>query len=148
MEYTISDQLYSFLFSIVCGLILGVLYEVLRLVRICFFNGKVALFIFDVLFMVISAFVTVLFSICYTKGFTRYSTLIGEFLAVVFVRFTLGRISVRIFEPLCLKTREKVLKIAVNMGKVIKKLLQETMNILYNNHRKIWFFHKKDSISE
>lgn len=148
MEYTISDQLYSFLFSIVCGLILGVLYEALRLVRICFFYSKVALFIFDVLFMVISAFVTVLFSICYTNGCTRYSNLIGEFLAVILVRFTLGRISARIFEPLCLKTREKVLKIAVNMGKVIKKLLQVTMNILYNNHRKIWSFHKKDSISE
>ena len=148
MDYTISDQLLTFAFSLVCGLILGVFYELLRLIRLCFFRGRVALFVFDVLFMVVSAFLTVLYSICYTKGITRYSTLMGEFAAFLFVRFTFGRISTRIFEPLCLKTREKVLKIAVNMGKVIKKLLQVTVHILYNNDGKELSFDTSDSNSD
>ena len=106
------------------------------------------LFAFDVLFMVVSAFVTVLFSICYSNGITHYSTLVGEFVAVLFVRFTLGRISARVIEPLCLKLKEKVLKIAVNMGKVIKKLLQVSIVLLYNNDGEELSFDTLDSASD
>ena len=148
MEYTISDQLRTFVFSLVCGLIIGFLYEFIRLVRLCFFKGRVALFVLDLLFMVVTAFVTVLYSICYTKGITRYSTLVGEFAAFLLVRFTFGRISSAFFIPLCLKISKKVSEIAVNMGKVIKKLLQVTVHILYNKPRKELSFDTSDSNSD
>lgn len=136
MKYTLSDQLLCFGTSVLCGLFLGVFYEIIRLFRIFIKGKRIFVFICDVLFMVVSAFVTVLFSICYSKGITRYFTLFGEFIGVLFVRITLGRLSVRFFVPLLRKLMIKSRKIAVNMGKLAKKLLQVIANILYNNSRK------------
>lgn len=136
MEFTLTDQLLCFVFSLLCGGALGLFYEILRLLRVAFHSRKIFVFFCDVLFMVVFAFVSVLFSICYSRGNTRYFIVAGEVLGILIVRFTLGRLSVRFFEPSLRKIKGKCRKIAVNMGKLVKKLLQVTGNILYNKNRK------------
>lgn len=141
MTFTLSDQLLCFGCSVLCGMGLGVLYELLRFVRAFSGSGKISVLLCDLLFMIISAFVTVLFSICFSKGATRYSTALGELAGLLAVRFTLGRLCIRFLVPVSLKIKQKISKIAVNMVKLAKKLLQVITNILYNNIR------KKDPVS-
>ncbi|MBQ8000556.1 MAG: spore cortex biosynthesis protein YabQ [Ruminococcus sp.] len=136
MTFTLSDQLLCFGCSVLCGIGLGVLYELFRFIRLFADSGRISVFICDLLFMIISALVTVLFSICYSKGATRYYTVLGELAGLLAVRFTLGRLCIGFLVPLSLKVKQKISKIAVNMVKLAKKLLQVITNILYNNIRK------------
>ena len=136
MEYTVSDQLLTFGCSLLCGVCLGVFYEMLRFFRELFLSRKTLLILCDILFMLVCAFVSVLFSICYSRGSTRYFTVVGELLAFLAVRFSLGTMNIRIFVPVLRKNLKKCRKIAGNMGKTLKKLLQGTGDILYNKYRK------------
>ncbi len=135
MEYSLSDQLITFFCSVLCGFCLGVFYEILRLVRKLLPSKKYIVVICDLIFMLVLSFVSVLFSICYSRGNTRYFTIIGELAGILAVRFTLGTFSIRFFLPLVQKTLKKCRKIAGNMGKTLKKLLQGAGNILYNKYR-------------
>lgn len=132
MEYTVSDQLLTFGCSLLCGACLGVFYEGIRFLRVLLPSKKAVLVVSDILFMLVCAFVSVLFSVCYSRGNTRYFTVVGEALAFLAVRFTLGTLNIRIFVPILRKNITKCRKIAGNMGKTLKKLLQGTGNILYN----------------
>lgn len=136
MSFTLSDQLLCFGCSVLCGLGIGVFYELLRLLRAVFNRSRVVVFFCDILFMVVFALVTVLFSISYSRGVTRYFVVLGEVAGILSVVFTLGRLNVRFLVPAFQKIRQKSRKIAVNMVKPAKKLLQVITNILYNNIRK------------
>ncbi len=136
MEFTLADQLLSFAFSLACGVALGLFYELLRLLRVMLGSGKVLVFCLDILFMLVLSLVSVLFSVCFSRGNTRYFIVIGELLGILTIRFSLGRLSTRFFEPFLRKILRKCRKITVNMGKLAKKLLQVTFGILYNKFRK------------
>ncbi len=142
MTFTLSDQLICFCCSVLCGLGVGFFYEFLRLLRAVNSRNRVVVFCCDVVFMLVFALVTVLFSICYSRGNTRYFVVLGELAGILTIRFTLGKLSVRFLEPALRKIRHKSRKFAVNMVKLAKKLLQVITNILYNNIR------KKDPVSD
>lgn len=136
MEYTVSDQLLTFSCAVLCGACLGVFYEVLRFFRELVYHKKSVVIFCDILFMLVCAFASVLFSICYSRGNTRYFTVAGEALGLLAVRFTLGAVNIRFFLPLMRNILKKCRKFAGNMGKTLKKLLQGCSDILYNIHRK------------
>lgn len=135
MRFTLSDQLLTFACSLLCGVIFGILYELFRLIREAVRGGRAFIFFCDLVFMLICAVVSVLFSICFVRGNTRYFVVAGELAGLLAVRFTLGQISIRFFVPLFRKIYRKLRKIAVNTVKIVKKLLQVTSDILYNNIR-------------
>lgn len=135
MEYSLYEQLLTFAFSLVCGACLGVLYEVLRLLRELSPWGRFFVFFCDVLFMLVFSFVSVLFSVCFSRGNTRYFIIFGELLGLLAVRFTIGALNTGVFVPFGRKILKKCGKFAGNMGKTIKKLLQVTRNILYNKYK-------------
>lgn len=126
MQFFISDQVYVFLMAIVCGLIIGVINEPFRFLRYLGFSSTVAIFIEDILFMTIVAFLSFFFSLCYNKGEVRFFILLGEFCGFLIFRYTLGLLTGKLFclLRLLLKKLAKIFKkISVALSTIISKFV-------------------------
>ena len=79
------DQLLTMLYSVVLGAILCVLYDVMRAVRGAAHHNKLAVFLEDILFWVISAILTFLFLLARTcgvfRGYVAFSMAAGFLIA-------------------------------------------------------------------
>lgn len=157
MEFTLSQQTVYFLYSILFGIILSVLYDIVRILRFCGFNRAWQIVLSDVLYFVLCAFLTVLFALPFNKGEVRYFVLFGEALGFVLYRFTVGEYSARIYQffihiismlfrktfKYLIKISNKVLKanrfVVYNIGVVVKKL----QNIVFKKRKGNFYEHKK-----
>lgn len=137
MSFTLSEQLLCIAWSVACGALIGLIYDCFRIIRLLIFKGKVAFFICDFLFMITAAFISVIFSMGFSRGNTRYFIVIGELCGLLLVRFTLGRVSIRVIEFLNGKISAVFKKTSDKIGKISKKVLQVASGILYNIIRKI-----------
>ncbi len=136
MEFTLSQQGACFLWSIACGGFIALIYDAFRLLRLLFFKGKVGIFVCDFLFMVISALISVIFSIGFSRGSTRYFIITGEIIGFLAYRLTIGRLSIRLFEFIFAKIYAFLRKTAEKIRNLGKKVLQVTGAVLYNIIRK------------
>ncbi len=108
MEYIISlsTQTKGFLFSVGFGVIIGVLYDLLRIVRLCLTGKSFFVAVFDIVFAVSAAVLSFLFFLTVTDGEIRLYILFGEMLGFLIYYFSFGIIAVRF----CEKTAEKIKK--------------------------------------
>lgn len=153
MTFTLSEQMFALLFAVILGAFLGLLYVLVKALRIVFKPSKSLLFIFDFLYMTICTFCTGLFSMAYSLGDTRYFTVIGEVFGFLLIYFTLGKVSIYLFEKTYSYISKKVNKILDFMGKTAKKLLKLMCSIMYNKHRLVDVFKRRgispsESLSE
>ena len=100
MLFFLSQQVSVFLMSIICGLILGVINELFRFLRYLAFRGKIENFVMDIIFMIISAFVTFFFALCYNRGYVRWFVLLGELCGFIVFRYSIGLLTRRIYSIL------------------------------------------------
>lgn len=126
MQFLISEQVNVFFMSVLCGAIIGVINEPFRFLRHIGFESKVGVFIQDVLFMSIIAFVSFFFSLCYNKGEIRLFILLGEFCGFLIFRYTLGLLTGRLFSII----RLLLMKIYTFFNK-INKALSTIMNKIF-----------------
>lgn len=85
-----SEQTLIFIASLGVGFLLGVLYDVLRALRLSFTKGKIAVIIFDLLYFFLVAFCSYIFILAANKGEVRSYIIIGELLGAIFYYFSLG----------------------------------------------------------
>lgn len=138
-DANLSAQFSCFLYSLLSGAILGAVYTVLSFLRSSNPKGKIRIFILDILFMVIFAFLTMIFSIGFTDGIVRYYVVAGEIAGFFAWYLSLGRLICKafgkVFSVLC-KIRAAFRK---NITVFSKKLLKARDKMLYNiekkNHR-------------
>ncbi len=95
-------------FALVMGMLLCVLYEIFKAVRLSFPIGSVAIFVLDILFWVISAVVTFCLLLVRCRGYVRWFVLASETVGFVIWRILLG---------------ERMLKVAVAILKAIKSVI-------------------------
>lgn len=107
MEYilSLSTQTRSFLLSLGFGLIIGILYDVLRVVRIFLSFSKIAAYVTDFLFSVLSAVMTFLFCLSVSNGEVRLYIILGEFIGFSVFYLSFGTVAVKFSE----KTVKKML---------------------------------------
>lgn len=94
--FTASEQMMLFLWSVVIGAGLGVVYELFRIVRLTFPHGSVAVFFEDVLFSLIWGFVMFVFVMEFGRGNLRFFYIIGNAVGFILYLVTLGNIVNRI----------------------------------------------------
>ncbi len=136
MTFSTSQQSLSILYAFILGLFSGLLYDVLKIIRLSFKRRKCLTFALDVLFMVIFAFSTVIFSMGYARGNSRYYILLGEIAGFLLFKLTLGRVILKLWAKI-LPLISKIIKIVTGFGaKTFKKLLQRVNKILYNKDDK------------
>ena len=85
-----SEQLKLFLLSLGAGFVLGILYDILRTIRLTFTKSKKVIFIFDILYFVLFGFDTFIFFLATNKGEFRSYMVFGEVLGWIFYYLSFG----------------------------------------------------------
>ena len=91
----IEMQTAAFLWAIALGGMLGLVYDVFRIIRIAVNTHKTVVFVQDILFFVFCTMATFVFLMGMSDGKTRFFLLTGEFLGAVIYFFTVGRIIIK-----------------------------------------------------
>lgn len=85
-----SEQLKLFLLSLGAGFVLGILYDILRTVRLTFTKSKKVIFIFDILYFFLFGLGTFIFFLATNKGEFRSYMIFGEILGWIFYYLSFG----------------------------------------------------------
>lgn len=102
-------QLELFGYSLIFGVLLGVLYDVFRIFRLIFFKNKVAVIFQDILFWTIAGFSTFLFFLATNFGHIRFYMLLGMLIGASIYYLTVGRLIFLLVKGIC-DTVRKALK--------------------------------------
>lgn len=132
MELSFAQQSGAFLWSVALGTALAVLYGVLKFIRFSFSPGRAAVFLLDVLFMLVCAVSCFLFSVGFIRGYVRFYVFVGAALGFAAYRLSLGKLTFLLYSrvvPLCRKIQNKILR---KLKLFAKKLLKICRKLLYN----------------
>ena len=90
--YTVAprEQTLIFLASLGVGFILGIVYDLLRTLRLSITKSKPAIIVFDLLYFFVVAFVSFVFILAANKGEVRSYIIIGELIGALVYYFSLG----------------------------------------------------------
>lgn len=91
-----SQQLTIFLCSLGAGFLLGVLYDVMRALRLTFTSSRAAVIIFDVTYFLLCGILSFLFILALNKGEVRFYIIAGEIIGWLFYYLSLGVAAIRI----------------------------------------------------
>lgn len=142
MEITVSEQMWCLFCSLLSGLVIGVIYDILRVIRNFIFTGKISVFICDFLFVAVFAVISVFFSMAFSRGNTRYFIVMGETAGFLLFKVTLGRITLPCAGFIIKSFKLIFNKILIKSKKISKKVLQPAYKILYNICNKRYSFAK------
>lgn len=132
LEFSLTDQTIYFLFSLLFGVALAVLYDFVRILHIIGFNKPFKIILTDVLYFIMCAFLTVLFALPFNNGSVRYFVLFGEAVGFVVYRFTLGELSYKLYNAF-ISIFSKVMKKSLKYMRVfLNKLLKAYGLVVYN----------------
>ena len=98
-----SEQLSIFLASLGAGFLLGILYDVLRALRLSITLSKVAIVIFDLLYFFLFGLFSFLFILALNKGEIRSYIIAGELIGALFYYVSFGIVAIK-FTDLFVKT--------------------------------------------
>jgi len=144
LDVNISSQTYTFLCSLLVGIILGALYTVFKCIRTLFGNRKIHTVVCDIVYMLIFTLITYLFSIGFTDGFVRYYVVLGELAGLMLFKFTLGILIHKLFVIIFRCFSKIYRKFQKNISVFAKKLLKANHNMLYNKvNKKAKFVNKR-----
>ena len=96
-EISVNDQVLTFIYSLVLGMMICTFYDILRALRKTGSRSYLSVFIGDLLFWIVSAFVTFIFLLSRTNGEIRGYVLISMLLGFTLWRFTLSRPNFYVF---------------------------------------------------
>lgn len=85
-----ADQVWLFLEAVLLGAALGAVYDVFRILRLAFPNGRVLIFLEDMLYFALVGIVSFSFVLLQNGGVLRAFLLAGELLGAVLYFFSLG----------------------------------------------------------
>ncbi len=91
-----AEQLNTFLMSLGAGFLLGVVYDILRCIRLSVSKGKAAVFVFDILYFLIFGFASFLFILAANYGEVRFFIIFGECIGALFYYFSFGLAAIKI----------------------------------------------------
>lgn len=96
MEVTLSSQLLGLGISVLVGLALAAVYDIFRVTRILFRTGKYIMYLQDILYGALAAFVTFLLALSVNSGEVRFYIIGGELVGMTVYFLSIGRLTVRI----------------------------------------------------
>jgi spore cortex biosynthesis protein YabQ len=132
MGISLSAQTAYFLWSLVLGVALGMLYDVIRAARMVLRAGKIHVLISDIVFFTVCGVITSLFSLPFNKGDVRAFILFGEAVGLLTYRITMGSIMGKVYAFLARKIRSFVQKIRKILQIFFNYLLKSIAFVLYN----------------
>ena len=132
MGFSLSDQTAYFLWSIVFGMALAALYDLLRAVRMLTKARRTAVILTDILFFMLCGVLTSLFALPFNKGSVRAFIIFGESAGFLSYRLTAGSIMGKFYSRAAVILRRFVQKIHKIIQVFFDLLLKMTSSIVYN----------------
>lgn len=132
MELSFARQSAAFLYSIPLGAALGVIYGMLKLLRISLNPKKHTVIALDIFFMLLCALCVFFFSLGMLDGYIRFYVIIGAALGFFIYRLTIGKLLNRILDPIIALIKKIIISIFTKIKNIAKKLLKIGCEILYN----------------
>ena len=129
MEISITHQCQIFLFSILLGALLSLLFDVFRLLRLILPEQEWRIAIEDVAYCLLCAILTLYFALEWEQGRIRSYLLLGELLGWILCHFTLGEL---------FYTVEKY--VVVRMKKGFRWFRKQILRPIYKLLHGIWSF--------
>ncbi len=102
---TVLGQLTVFLISVIFGAAYCLLYDILRILRTTVIKSKISVFISDILYWVVITFISLSFSLLFSKGEIRGYWLLGILLGFIISRLTVSKFLIFISEYIILFLR-------------------------------------------
>ncbi len=87
---SLAQQTKGFLLSLGFGFIMGIFYDIFRIIRISISKGKITTIIFDILYCIFLCFCTFLFCLTVNEGELRFYLLLGATVGFCVYYFSLG----------------------------------------------------------
>lgn len=124
MEYIVglSGQTVNFLLSLGFGFLTGVLYDVIRTIRLVFGDGKKSVMVFDILYAVFVGFMTFIFALIITNGSIMAYVIIGELIGFFIYYITFGIFAIRFSEKVSNAIKKFMLKFFKAVFSPLKKI--------------------------
>lgn len=143
MEIDFYVQSRAFLYSLLLGAALGILYGAFKFIRTAFLSTKPAVIISDIAFMIVASLALFFYSLAMLYGYVRIYVVFGALCGFAAYRFSLGKLISRIYCPIINALNVANKKIRTKFKKITEKLLKIGNNILYNIGKKIYTFRNK-----
>lgn len=129
----VSNQTLIFLQSCLLGIVLGIIYDVFRVIRRAIKVNTIITFIQDFIFFILAAIITFTFFLQQTDGEMRMFVVIGELLGWVVYYLTIGKLVIKISESI-IKVIKNIFKLIYNI--LIKRIIRIIIKI-YSKIKKI-----------
>ena len=123
-------ELWIFSYSCLLGLGLGILYDVFRIIRMLINKRNITIFLQDIIYFIVSGFVTFIFVLGINEGQSRFYILAGEGIGWIAYHITLG---------------EKIYHCSENIVKMIRTKFRNFSNNIYRYIKKIFNKNKPDN---
>ena len=144
MHLSVYEQGEIFRFAFLFGLLLGVLYDLFRLLRAMGFDSRSAVFFQDVAFMACSAVLCFMFAQTTVHGRFRMFIMAGHLLGFAAYRVTLGIVTGRVYSLL-----GRAFKWAARaLNGMLVKFADMTLRLSANISRKVHNLHSSEPICE
>ena len=101
MEISLTDQMQGFYLACIAGAVLGLLFDVFRIVRILLNCKKISVFFQDLFCMFVAGVATFLVALATNWGQIRFYMLAGEAIGFCIYFLTAGEITVRLAKLIC-----------------------------------------------
>ena len=103
--FSLSYECLIFLYSVILGAFLGVVFDVFRVIRAIVLHNSFIVAFEDIIFILIWAFSLVVFSVELSGGIIRFFCFAGTFLGFAIYFFTIGKIVITIIRKISLFIR-------------------------------------------
>ena len=124
MEFTLFELVCAFGYSILFGLVLGLIYEPFRIFHKIGFSGTVHYFVCDFIYMIIFALLTYFVCLVLLEGCVRVFIIIGEILGIIAFYIIVRPVLDRIYNP--------IIKISKNFAFKLLKIVRKVMYNVYS----------------
>ena len=125
-----AQQTLSFLLCIGMGFALGLLYDLIRLIRRSFFKSKASFYFLDILYFVICTFAVFFFFICINGGEVRGYLLFGLALGWLTYYFTLHSSVCRLTDPISSFVSSVLVRFRLFAAPKCRRIIKKALNLL------------------
>ena len=119
IEISLSQQCMYFLWSVLLGAAVGVLYDIFRILRIALPHNGVSVFFEDILFCVITCCMLILMIFCANYGIVRWFAVMGCAGGFMLYRETVGKVVIGAAERIILFFRKYIISPVVSLAAYI-----------------------------
>lgn len=119
-------ELWIFSYSCLLGLGLGILYDVFRIIRMLINKRNITIFLQDIIYFIVSGFVTFIFVLGINEGQSRFYILAGEGIGWIAYHITLGEKIYHCSENIVKMIHTKFRNFSKNIFLNIKKILNKS----------------------